>query len=75
MMLIIINNLKIMQKNKNQNEKLGQFLAIVLGSTILWTWIGFIFLSTSSLYFIASILIGLWLGLLVAIYEIDENKG
>jgi hypothetical protein len=63
-----------MQKNKNQNEKLGQFLVIVLGSTILWAWIGFIFLSTSSLYFIASILIGLWLGLLVAIYEIDDNK-
>jgi hypothetical protein len=62
-----------MVNKKNQNEKVFQFLIIVLGTTVLWTWIGFVFLSTSSLYFIASVLIGLWLGLLMGIYEITKE--
>ena len=59
-----------MNKNKTHNEKLAQFLVIVLGTTIFWTGIGFIFLSASALYFIASVLIGLGLGLLMWFYEI-----
>lgn len=62
-----------MTNKKNQNEKVFQFLIIVLGTTVLWTWIGFIFLSKSSLYFLSSVLIGLWLGLLMGIYEVTKE--
>lgn len=64
-----------MANKKNQNEKVFQFLIIVLGTTVLWLWIGFVFLATSTLYFLASVLIGLWLGLLMGIYEVTKEEG
>lgn len=60
--------------NKQKNEKVFTFLMIVSGCTILWLGIGFTFLATSSLYFLASTLVGVGVWLLSGVFIFNKTK-